>query len=229
MPNIYAPINSIEEWKKLLADPAKQWRMGYSARTMAASWLAADGFPPEIRALFENSGLPAFGAVTPLIIIPEHKVPLPPSSGHPSQNDLFVLAKATNGKLISITVEGKVSESFDRTIGEWMKSATQGKITRLSFLAEKLCLPENIPNQIRYQLLHRLASGVIEAERFGTRYAMMVIHSFSQSDEWYSDFEAFLSLYGACARTGELVHLYDIGDISVFAGWVRGDPQYLTV
>lgn len=229
MPKIYVPINSIEEWKKLLADPAKHWRMGYSARTMATSWFAADGFPPEISALFKNSGFPAFGSVTPLIIIPEHKVSLLPRSGHPSQNDLFVLAKATDGNLISITVEGKVSESFDRTIGEWMKPATKGKITRLSFIAEKLCLPEKIPNQVRYQLLHRLASGVIEAERFGTRYAMMIIHSFSQSDEWYSDFEAFLSLYGVSAKAGELVHLYNIGGISVFAGWVRGDPRYLTV
>ena len=116
MPKIYVPITSMEEWKNLLADPEKQWRGGYSARTLAASWITADGFPPEIYELFETSGVPAFHSVQPLIIIPEHKVLLPPRSGHPSQNDLFALVKAADGSLISMTVEGKVSESFDKTI-----------------------------------------------------------------------------------------------------------------
>jgi hypothetical protein len=229
MSKIYVPITSAEEWKKLLAEPEKQWRMGYSARTLAASWLAADGFPPGISALFESSGLPAFQSVMPFIIIPEHKVLLPPRSGHPSQNDLFVLAKASDGSLISMTVEGKVLESFGRRIGEWMKYVTSGKRTRLTFLLKKLGLPEKIPDQIRYQLLHRLASAVIEAERFGARQAIMVIHSFSQTDKWFSDFEAFVSLYEANVKVGELTHLKKINGISMYAGWVRGDHQYLSM
>jgi hypothetical protein len=55
----------------------------------------------------------------------EHKVPLP-GGGHPSQNDIFVLAKS-NKDLVAITVEGKVSESFGETGGDWLKIESEGK------------------------------------------------------------------------------------------------------
>jgi hypothetical protein len=32
-----------DDWKALLADPEKQWRVGYSARTLATCWEAAEG------------------------------------------------------------------------------------------------------------------------------------------------------------------------------------------
>jgi len=231
MPNsrIHAPISSPEGWKRLLADPDKQWRTGFSAQTLALSWLAADGFPPEVATLFSSSGVVAFESVEPLIIIPEHQVRLPPEGGHPSQNDLFVLAKGSDGGLISMTVEGKVSESFDKPVGEWLKSASSGKLERLTFLAKKLGLSGEIPPTIRYQLLHRLASAVLEAERFGARHAVMIVHSFSQSDEWFSDFAGFVSLYNADAGVGKLAHLKHIGGMSIYAGWARGDPRFLDI
>jgi hypothetical protein len=36
-----------------------------------------------------------------------------------------------------------------------------------------------VPDAIRYQLLHRAASVVIEAERFNASYAVLPVHSFS--------------------------------------------------
>jgi hypothetical protein len=227
MSNVYIPISSADQWKRLLAEPERQWHTGYSARTVAHSWLAADGFPPEVASLFSESGIPAFSSISPLIIIPEHQVPLPPSSGHPSQNDVFVLAKAADDALVSITVEGKVSESFDKTIGEWIKSPSGGKQERLSFLRQKLGLEAAVPHVIRYQLLHRIGSAIIEAKRFGAKHAAMVVHSFSQTDEWFADFQAFVSMFGGEAKVGELKHLGTQGPIAIYAGWARGDPQFL--
>src|SRR3954468_5274235 len=89
--------------KALLADPIKHWRTGYSARTLAHCWEAADGLPPEIAALF--------GLGTELLIaIPEHKVSLR-DAGRESQTDVFALVKSNN-RTIAVAVEGKVNESF---------------------------------------------------------------------------------------------------------------------
>jgi hypothetical protein len=227
MPLIYVPIASPDQWKALLAEPERQWRTGYSAKTIAHSWLAADGIPPEVSALLGASGIQALKHIEPLLVIPEHQVLLPPASGHPSQNDVFVLARADDGALVSIAVEGKVSEAFGPTLAEWSEELTRGKRTRLAFLRELLALDTELPPTIRYQLFQRLASAVIEAQRFGSRYAVMVVHSFSPSDEGLSDFDAFLSLFGSRAQVGELAWLFRRGELSVHAGWARGDLRFL--
>jgi hypothetical protein len=49
-----------------------------------------------------------------------------PGGGHPSQNDILVLAKR-NKDLVAIAVEGKVSESFGETVGDWLKIESEGK------------------------------------------------------------------------------------------------------
>lgn len=93
MTKIYIPSNSPEDWQALLADPEKHWRTGYSAKATAYSWHLSDGFPREINDLFSKSTFQIFKDVELLLAIPEHKVSLPPLKGHPSQNDVFVLAK----------------------------------------------------------------------------------------------------------------------------------------
>lgn len=226
-PPIYIPISAPDQWKALLAEPEKQWRTGFSAKTIAHSWLDAEGLPEEVSALFTSSGVPSFISLSPLFIFPEHKVLLPPTSGHPSQNDVFVLASTSDGSLISITVEGKVSESFGPTLAEWLAEPSKGKDTRLAFLKQELSLQEALPPTVRYQLLHRLASATIEAKRFGARHAAMVVHSFSSTDEWLDDFRAFLDLFGAKGQVGLLSWLFNTGPIGVYAGWAQGDPRFL--
>jgi hypothetical protein len=226
-PPIYIPISSPDQWKALLAEPEKHWRTGYSAKTIAHSWLASDGIPPEILALFASSGIQPLAAVSPLLVIPEHKVLLPPSSGHPSQNDVFVLAKGEDGSLVSITVEGKVAESFGPTIADWLAEPSKGKDIRFAFLKRELSLPEELPPDLRYQLLHRLASATLEAKRFDARHAVMIVHSFSPTDDWLDDFRAFLALFGAKAPVGTLSWLFNSGPIGVYAGWAQGDSRFL--
>ncbi len=57
-------------------------------------------------------------------------------------------------------------------------------------------LNEPVPGAIRYQLLHRAASAIIEAKRFGAPHAIMLVHSFSQTHEWFADYAAFAKLLG---------------------------------
>ncbi len=226
MNRIFVPTNKPEDWKPLLAKPHKHWRTGYSAKSLAYSWEEANGFPECVKKVFMSSRIALFENVELLLAFPEYKVPLRGGS-RPSQNDIFVLARG-NGQLISITVEGKVSEPFGDTIAEWRKDDSEGKRKRLKFLLKKLELEDNREiNTIRYQLLHRTASALIEAKKFGAQNALMLVHSFSQSHEWFSDYSQLLALFGLKAQTDSLVFAGNINATGLYFGWVSGDQKYL--
>ena len=227
MPYVYIPARSADDWQQFLADPDKQWRTGFSARATAHAWQEAEGFPEEITALLASAKDDNLRDAELLLAIPEHKVYFPPTRGHPSQNDVFALAKASNGQLISIAVEAKVSEPFDRTVDDWFGKPTPGKEERLEFLKRKFGIDGKQIGHIRYQLMHRLASALLEAERFNAKYAVLVIHSFSQSDEWFEDYADFVSLYGQVAVVGKLARLNVGTETRVYAGWARGRAKYL--
>ncbi len=216
-PIIYVPANSPDVWQTFLADPQLHWKTGYSARTLAHAWHAQHGFPPEIQTLFNQSNFAAFQNMIPLLVLPEYKVPLK-GHGKDSQNDLYVLAKASDNQLVSITVEGKVEESFGTTIQQWKQSSkgfSENKHIRLTYLQEQLGL-EDIPATIYYQLLHRSASAVIEAKRYNAKYAVMLVHSFSRQSSWFDEYAQFIALYGQVAVKDKLFQLRSLGDIELF-------------
>lgn len=223
MPRIFVPSHGPGDWRCLLADPEKHWARRYSARTLAHCWEDADGFPLEVRRVLSQH--PILANAEPLLIFPEWKVSLPGGS-RPSQNDVWVLAKA-DADLVSVAVEGKVEEPFDKTLGDWRADASPGKDARLDSLTEILGLTAPIPDHVRYQLLHRSASAVIEAERFGARHAVMLVHSFSDKDLWFNDFAAFALLYGAVAKVDQLVSTTARKGLPLHLAWVHGDERYL--
>lgn len=171
------------------------------------------------------SQVPEFNELKALMVFPEHQVPLP-GGARPSQNDCWVLARTPIG-LVSISVEGKVSEPFGPTVGEWLNEASPGKNERLSFLSSALGLDTQPPGQIRYQLLHRTASAVIEAKRFHARQAIMVVHSFSQTAEWFDDYKEFAALFGAQANLDTIVAAGQPDGVNLYLAWVNGDKRYL--
>lgn len=223
MSRIFVPSSGPHSWQTLLADPVKHWARGFSARTLAHSWEDQDGFPPEVQALLFQH--PSLVKAEPLLIFPEWKVPLPGGS-RPSQNDVWILAKNDSG-LISITVEGKVEEPFDKTIGEWKLDSSPGKDARLAYLSDILALSSPIPDSVRYQLLHRTASAVIEAERFGASHAVMLVHSFSPLNQWFGDFSDFAKLFGQTAEIGRLISARARNGLPLHLGWAHGDERFL--
>ena len=226
MKRIFIATTQPKDWKRLLAHPEKHWRTGFSAKSLAHCWEDTDNFPQEIARLFAESNIPAFQNIEVLLILPEYKVPLPGGHSSPSQNDIFVLAKA-EGQLVSITVEGKVSEPFGPTLEEWNVRASKGKIRRLAFLKGRLGLSQYFPLHIRYQLLHRTASAIIEAQKFNAKSAVMLVHSFSQSEEWFEDYQAFLKLFEVAAEPNQLVFVKRTQGIDLYCGWARGNVKYL--
>jgi len=216
---IYIPTSNAEQWSQFLADP-KHWRQGYSARTLAFSWQEADGFPSEVQAILSSQ----FPAIELLLAIPEHKVPLP-GGLRPSQNDIWILARS-QGQLVSIAVEGKVSEPFGPTVQEWQIGSSSGKSDRLSFLLRVLDI-SSVPESTRYQLLHRTASAIIEAQRFNATSAVMLVHSFSQSNEWFQDFVSFVSLMDGIAIENGIISVGNRSGIALYLAWVHGNEDYL--
>jgi hypothetical protein len=55
---IYVPTLGAESWRRLLADPEKHWRTGFSAKTLAHCWEQANGLPAEIAAMLAGFGTP---------------------------------------------------------------------------------------------------------------------------------------------------------------------------
>lgn len=214
-----------QDWQKLLSDPVKHWKSGFSARTLAYCWEAADGFPSEVSLPFTQSTEPLLANLAPVLAVPEFKVPLP-GGVRASQNDIFVLARSSSGP-VSIMVEGKVSESFGPTLDEWRNDTSPGKEERLSFLLRSLGLRTDPAGFVRYQLFHRAASAIITGEQFRAAAAVVVVHSFSQERAGWSDYQAFARLFGVEAKVGSVQRLGSASNIPLFGVWVVGNPSYL--
>lgn len=242
MGTIAIPSNGPRDWQRVLADPDLHWKPGASAMTLAACWEAAQGgFPPEVRALLDASGLSALVDSRPLLIIPEFEVALP-GGRRASQTDVFVLASGAEG-LVTVAVEGKVDEPFGPTVAEKRRDASPGQIERLHFLQEKLGLTD-VPGEIRYQLLHRTVSALLLAEDFGAVRAVILVHSFSSTARWFDDFRRFGELLGVSVQKDGLVavpaqaspdSLAASAETSggrscpLYIGWCSGDRSFAEV
>ncbi|WP_417492836.1 DUF6946 family protein [Maricaulis sp.] len=223
MPPIYKPTSGPEDWKQFLAKPDLHWKTGYSAKSLAYCWEGADGLPSEVATAIRNQ----WGAEPePLLIIPEYKVPLP-GGATDSQNDAFMFCRI-GAQTAAVMIEGKVNEPFGPSIGEWFKQPSPGKIERLQHLCTLLGVSYPPAPELRYQLFHRSASAIIEADRFKADLAIMIVHSFSRTRAWHEDFAAFTAELGAPGETGGLPRAISVPGRPFHLGWVTGDAEYLT-
>lgn len=245
MSKIFIPAESMDHWKlalfggdekekkrkaaRFLAEvpSPKNWEEKHSAMLLARTWLGSRGrFPGSVRRVFEKSDLPVFRKAEMLFALAEYRVPLPPYNRPPSQNDLFVIARGEEG-LVTVAVEGKVKEDFDKLVCEKMKRASKGRTERLDFLCRELGLQEDQLSQIRYQLLHRTVSAILMARKLGAKNALMLVHSFSETDEHFDDYSAFAALYAVEAQPGALYFAKELNGVNLYLGWVRGDMRHL--
>lgn len=221
MNRVYVPASGLHDWQARLAEPEKHWRPEYSAHSLALTWQRSasespSGIPQDVSSVLDTT--PSLSELELLLAFPEHEVPLP-GGRRPSQTDLWLLARSKAG-LVSIAVEGKVDESFGPTLSEWLKEASDGKRARLAFISELLGI-NSPPGDIRYQLVHRAASALLEAQRFLAPQAVMLVHSFSERDASLSDYQAFLRLLGASGGVNRVVSAGMRSGVQLYLGWVR--------
>lgn len=141
---------------------------------------------------------------------------------------------------LSCSLFGRLRDAH-RSQGDWDRTVSGARIfgdtpsdhlidgqrQRMAFLCETLGLTEPVPDDIHYQLLHRTASAVIEAQRFKTDMAAMVVHSFSPTRMWFDAFAKFVGLYGPGIEAGEFVEVALPSGMPLLLGWASGDPGFL--
>lgn len=211
------------DWRPGLADPDRQWREGFSAFELARAWDGRDDFPPAVQSIFAAHPLLADAEL--LIGLPEYRVSVP-GRGHSSQVDLLVLARGGRPDvgLVVIAVEGKVNETFGPRLDSWRRERSDNREKRLRSLCGELGLEvEQLPGDLRYQLLHRAVSALEAARLFAAHHAVLLVHSFSLAHTGYADFERFAALLGVVVRTGAVSRPLSLGNIDLSMGWVADD------
>jgi len=217
----YIPTRKLDDWRKLLASPRKQWKPGRSAKLCAETWSTANGFPNEVREALNDSKIELFMDLEFLMGFPEFQVNLPPS-GHASQNDIWIMARSTKiNELVSITVECKVDESFGKPVREWLGKKPSGKPKRLEYICKRLGINSDEAQDIRYQLLHRTVSSLEMSDKLCCRNALMMVNSFSEDDAGFDDYSKFCDLLGCKAEINRIVKTTRQSGRNLFLGWVK--------
>jgi hypothetical protein len=221
---IYTPSAGLQTWKNRLVDPDTQWLRTKSAFETAVFWeigaMQPRGLQSRLIALLEQEE--SLHGCELVASFPAHRVHLP--DGAPaSQTDVWAILGAS-GALVSLSIEGKTGESFAETVGEWRKEASAGKEKRLAFLCDQLGLTKPPGDEIRYQLLHRTVSALLEAERVGAAIAAMIVVSFTDDARSWNDFGAFASCLGGSIPRGKMVRMPAVQRRPLFLGWLDVKP-----
>jgi len=224
MKRVLVPTRSGNDWQRFLAKPT-HWSPGRSAMSAAASWESANpSLPPEIGAALSATDNPTLADLTLLLAVPEWEVALP---GGSTTSCTDILAVTTNDHGVAvIAVEAKVSESFGPTLGEKRHNASPGVKKRLGFLHRALHLNTDLPDDIRYQLLHRTVSAILTAKAFHAATAVMLVQSFCPDSSWLGDYVAFAQALGAQASAGSVTPVEGFENPSLFIGWVAGEKKF---
>ena len=165
-----APIARPEDIIPYLAKQERHWKKGYSAYELAYSWVGAKGIPDPVVAVLHQAE--EFRGMELIEGFFEKETDLR-SRGRPSQTDLLALIGDGEGFAV-LGVEGKVDEPFGPLVSEWLVDASANKRARLLVLQGTLGLAGHNVSNLRYQLLHRTAAAIYEAQRYKVRRAVML-------------------------------------------------------
>jgi hypothetical protein len=228
MQRLFVPTLGPTDWRRLLVDPLKQWEPDRSALEMAVCWESARdddrGLPLEVRLALDAT--PALADAALVIGLPEHAVEFD-GVGRPSHNDLWALLR-TPAQFVSLSVEAKAGESLAELVEDWLENASKrsAKRARLAGLQALLGNPDTDVGHLRYQLLHRTVSALVEAARFRTGIAAMLVQSFNRkkdSQSW-DDFCRFGEIMQAEVAEGRFVRAEVTTSVPLYLGWVSCEP-----
>ena len=222
MSRLFVPTAGPSDWRRLLANPRKQWRPEKSAYEAAVSWEAARtshrGLPPEVAAVLDSHD--EFRDSSLLLGIPEHQVGLD-GGGHASQTDFWALIATPHG-VISAAIEAKAGEPFDRSVAEWLSdaSAKSGKPARLAQLCTLLGIEHEVALGCRYQLLHRAAAALLEAQRFQLQRALFVVQAFGDNRTSFDHYQCWGRLFGADVTENSVHQLRSCAGVDLWTAWI---------
>jgi len=121
--------------------------------------------------------------------------------------------------------EVKVDEPIGQLVRDW-NDGSEGKVRRLNVLLEVLKIDPSESDGLRYQLFHRTAASIFEAQRYGAGQALMLVHSFSPADASFDDFVRFAKALGTpIVAPNNVSSEVNLGGVRLRLGWVRDKPR----
>jgi hypothetical protein len=201
----YKRLAKPEQWKEVVGQ--ENWGVGRSAYEVAFSWQTAGGLPPGIAKALAASGARPLAGVHLDVAIVEKPIFLDAQTT-PSITDLIGYGRNAADEPIVVAVEGKAQETFGLPVRSWLRGdalefrtsvePTPTRTRRFEFLCERLGLGVDHECQLRYQLLHRTVSALLEGELHAAAAVVIVVHAFGpQSAGNWTDYQLFLEALGA--------------------------------
>ena len=193
------------------------WKEGRSAKSLVDQWWSANGLPPTISRILDQADDWRGAELVDAFV--ERCTNL--DDGRPSHSQSDVLAVVGIGVRLGIVViEAKVDEGFDKTVDEWRSGGGAGKVARLAKLCTRLGLDPDAVGPLRYQLLHRTASAVIEAKRYRSAQAVMIVQSWSAQADGFDDYQRFFAALGVnVLHPGTLSAPIDVDGVALRTAW----------
>lgn len=220
---LHVPLIEPEDVVRHLGKQEWDWKEGRSAHALANLWHSANALPATIKSILASH--PIFRSAELIDAFLERQVDLGTAGRH-SQTDLLAIV-GLEDQLAILAVEGKAGEPFgNEYVHQWL-DGSENKVRRLTGLCETLGVPVGSTHHIRYQLLHRSVSAILEARRYRSKAAVVLVQSFAQDKGSFADFSEFLRVMGIKkeASPGVLLGPTFCNGVSVYFGWVDEKPQ----
>lgn len=200
----YKRLVEVDDWKGLAGD--NKWVPTRSAYELAHCWQQCGGLPQPIANVLDTSGHEVLRGVSVDLCLVEKPVFLDTKIA-PSMTDLMAYGRNAKGAAVVLAVEGKANEPFGSRVADWVRGDEKStarpvaprptRLRRLEFLSKHLSQEIRPDSAIRYQLLHRTVSAVLEAQLHGALAAVVLVHAFGpDAPENLSDFSEFLKEIG---------------------------------
>lgn len=213
---VHIPLKRPEDIIPYLGAP-HHWREGRSAKCLIDQWWNANDIPLSIKAMLDQA--PEWSDAKLIDAFAERCTNLGDGRPSHSQSDLLAVVELNSG-IVILTIEAKVDEGFDKTIDEWLKVDSAGKRKRLEGLCARFGLNSKQVGPYRYQLVHRTASALIEAERYRSSKAAMIVQSWCPKKSSLDDFNEFCRLLGYREpQVGALTEPKVFQGIALRLGW----------
>ena len=216
IPRLHVPMLQPEDLVPHLGAD-RHWKPGRSAHALATVWFQANEIPASVHKVL--AAHPAYAELKLVDGFFERQVDLG-DGRRPSQTDLMAVC-ADRAGLCVMGVEGKVDETFGPRVGEWLDGSTT-KLARLQKLCAMLGLDPEKVSALRYQLLHRTTSIVIEARRYHARRGALLVHSFHAHAAGLEDFIAFTKAIGFVdTARNSISAARTVGGLELAVAWVE--------
>ena len=174
-------VCSLEEWYSKCPPQRKDlhWQVDHSAMETAKLWLR--GIPKEFLEILRNRDLEIE------LCSPELNTRFDTYNGNVRNHDLLIIAKDLKNEKAVVSIESKVDEPFDKTIGPYLRTILREKEKGINSNVDKriedlrkAIFPQvdiKVFESLKYQLLTAVAGTLCEAKIQGAKTAFFLVQT----------------------------------------------------